>query len=234
MKPTLITVTKDRPKTFDLLQHWVERQDYKGEYTWLVVNDSPKDTYNYRLGQKVVRRKDDGKLPSICGNWIKACNHVDTDCVIVLEDDDYYHHSYVTQTLAALEDVVLFGWSHQLYYNVRYQTSRQLLNVSYAALAATAFKTSVLERMAHIAKKGDVYIDGLLWDGFMGKTKLLPPDYEGRPLTVGIKGMGEGDCYGRTHTDATFGRPDYNRQVLHKWLGNDANIYQNLMDELSE
>src|SRR4051812_30301814 len=93
----LVTTTRSRPSAFAILEHWVSRQTYYQEYTWLVVNDSPPEVqaqYQYNMDQVVIKRPYEPTpelgnvrvrwageptahplithMHSLCANWLEA------------------------------------------------------------------------------------------------------------------------------------------------------------------
>jgi hypothetical protein len=205
---------------------------------WVVVNDGT-EPYTYTHKQTVLNRNPGGDtLPSICENWLAAIPLIAGDKVIVAEDDDWIHPSYVETLSKLLDEVDLAGVREDLYWKLRVRKFVRPRNQNHASLGASAFRSGVLphvERCCTVHKS--VFIDMFLWaeltDPHYGKTAALLPNEaeDGRALHVGLKQMPGAAGLGIGHNDEGSDDPAF--RVLRKWIGpEDCATYRRLHREL--
>jgi hypothetical protein len=233
---SLVTTTRSRPVSFGLVEGWIARQTYKEPYQWLVVNDGPKP-YEYTMGQEVVARKPRRRMKtasgkwvdeiSVVANWLEAIPKIRGDKVIVVEDDDWLHPTYLETMDRALDEVDVAGISFDLYFKVQSRKYRRMGNAYHASLAATAFRSSVLpvvERCCRVlcAQNNSVFVDMYLWaeaEPMHGlRTRLIQNKAsDGRAYHVGLKQMPGAPGLGGGHSDD--GAPDPQMAMLVEWMG---------------
>lgn len=233
---SLVTTTRNRPLSFSIIEGYIRRQTFKEPYQWVVVNDG-REQYEYTMGQEVVLRKPrrkmktaDGKSVdeiSILANWLEAMPKIRGDKVIVVEDDDWLHPTYLETMNRALDEVDVAGISFDLYWKMRDKKYKRMGNAYHASLAATAFRSSVLpvikrccDTLCPINKS--VFIDMYLWaeaESLHGlKTKLIRNlASDGRAYHVGLKQMPGAPGLGFGHTDE--GANDPTMSMLTEWIG---------------
>jgi hypothetical protein len=221
---TLITPTRDRSRCFGLLESYIARQDYRGEYVWIVVNDGAEE-YTYNLGQVVIRRDPSSDtLPSICHNYLAALPHVQGDKVLAIEDDDFYGPNFLSVMCEALDRADLVGSVPAKYYNLISHRWQVMRNTQHASLAQTGFTKAVLPMFEFLAGMGDVYIDMLLWaHAQTEKVKTLLIENNG--LHIGMKGLWGTAGIGLGHNPAS-GTLDNGLRKLQEWLGPDWENYK--------
>lgn len=245
----IITVTRSRPAAFDQLRKFVKAQDLQ-DYEWLIVCDEGADDYHFPVTKgtarvKVVRR-DTGEdtLPSFNANWLAALDHVTDDKVVVLEDDDWYNRSYLTDMNKMLDQADLAGFDHNAYYYVLERKAQRRHNGGMSALATTGFRRSLVPQVRKLLESGSVHLDILLWREFTGR-KLLVDNFTGidsasgiqpkidedtgnivgeHPRHVGLKQPWHGGAAGLTQ-GGSHGGLDQTGKILRSWLGDDAAFY---------
>lgn len=247
MSLTVVTTTRQRPACFALLEKWMSRQTLKPE-KWLVINDSPQpDNYIYTQGQTVIVRKP-RRMPaqennrrfikgtsvekgnSLLLNWLKALPLIETEKIVVCEDDDWYHEDYLRQLSAMLDEASLVGVSGGLYYKLPIRKFIRLHNSTFAGLGATGLRRSLLGRVEHICNveckaNNNSFIDMYLWLTDVSKSLVVNKAPDGRAWHVGFKQMPGAKGLGIGH--ANDGSNDCNWQVLTQWVGReDAKVYR--------
>ena len=208
---SLITPTRNRAASFNLLQRWVDAQTFNGPYQWIVVNDGA-EPYDYRLGQEVFDRASDaeGSL-SQKRNLLHALPHVRGDKILILEDDDYYRPDYLARMDAMLDRYPLVGEGRAISYNVATRRHLAWPNDGHASLAQTGLRAEALWALAEACGGENPCIDLELWSRFRG----LKHVFTGAGLHVGIKGMpGEPGIY-VGHQDE--GASDDDLRVFRAW-----------------
>lgn len=249
---TLVTTTRNRPLSFSMVEGWIARQTYREPYQWFVVNDGD-EPYEYKAGQEVIQRKPrkkmktaSGKLVdeiSICANWLEAIPKIQGDKIIVVEDDDWLHPTYLEKMATALDEVDVAGISFDVYFKVQSRKYRRMGNAQHASLASTAFRASALPAVDRCCKvlcpaNNSVFIDMYLWaeaEPMHGlRTRLIPnraPD--GRAFHVGLKQMPGAVGLGNGHGDD--GASDPTMAMLIEWIGNeDARNLRNTLGDLCQ
>lgn len=239
MKTALITTTRNRSMCFSLLERWICAQTCPPDH-WLVINDG-EEKYAYTCGQEVIHRvpEPDEALPSICMNWLAALPKLKKwESIIVVEDDDWYHPTYLRKMKEGLESFDLVGLRQDLYFRFSQRAFKRMHNMEHASLSCTGFRRRVLPQIKRCCEMfKSVFIDMGLWaeagqeiSAVPKLTKALSPNLaeDKRAYHVGMKnmpgcrglGLGHGqDCLGWSR-DGAF-------QVLSSWIGaKDAKVYR--------
>lgn len=227
---TLITCTGDRPRSFRLLERWMERQTYGGPIQWLVVDDGQVPTVMHR-GQHHIRRKpsDGDALPSMNMNLLAALPHINRPNVLIIEDDDYYPDDYVRQMLEWLREHEIVGQSRGLHYHLEKKAWMQAREDDFASLCRTGMRTYLLEQLGCAAYVNDVAVDTRLWKN-TGAKKLLVPEPTVAARCVSIKGVPGRRGY--TWDKIRSWQSDRNGYKLREWIGEDAEHYERLHDPI--
>jgi len=195
MRTVLLTPTRDRPKSFALVERAIARQGVDID-AWFVVSDGTR--HEVTQGQRFIertRREVEGH--SLCCNLAKAiAAAVDagfdkpTDRFAVIEDDDYYGPEYLhTVTDALVNGVALAGIAPAHYYHLPSRTYRCMSNRAHASLGMSAFTTQAISYVLACCAGGSPAIDLSLWKNPMLCKQLLPAAAsDGKLLHVGFKG----------------------------------------------
>lgn len=168
---TVITCTGDRPEAFQLLQRWMFNQTTKPEQ-WIVVDDGkvplqPSSTFEY------YRREPTNKdyLHTLCLNLPVALDHVRCEKIIIMEDDDWYHPTYINYISSLLDKADLAGFSSLIFYYPAIHSYMEKPVVKQPALAQTAFRKIIIPTIKTICSRaateydlcGKGLIDEFLW-----------------------------------------------------------------------
>lgn len=234
-KITVITTSTGRPWCFTRLTEYMATQHLACR--WLVVGEDHSG-YNFDLARKiegvsleVIKRKPkkNEAIPSICLNWQTALKQVDaTECVIVMEDDDFYSPSYLRAMWAMSNSAPLLGLNNDVYYNVRSRRWQRMRNISHCSLAMTGFNAEVVPLLTEILKEPSPFIDLSLWDRWTG-AKHVEENNQDTPEHVGLKGCpGVAGC-GSFHGADLLMCNDASGKKLCDWIGKgNAGLYLNL------
>lgn len=232
---TVITLTGDRPIPFELCCHYMQRQTiYPTE--WIIVDDGAIPTQPPDLPfVKYIRRintEEKGKhtLPM---QMIEALQHVNTDKIIMFEDDDWYCADYFEQMLKLFEaypKATLIGQSKAVYYHIPFRKCFQLTNVDRASLCQSAFRSVLVPKIVHICKTLNTpFLDIVLWQtekgSKHGNKKYLLTDAS--PMCIGIKGLPgrSSSTIGHKGLHPKF-KPDPTYSKLREFIGNDVSLYE--------
>lgn len=222
---TIFTPTRHRPKTFALLERYVERQKGNIPWRWIVACDGGVDDYNFTMGQEVIVREHvEGWIHSLNANYL-ACSEAaeDAEKIICLEDDDWYHPEYFLHMDRWLDEFDLVGIARNRYYHVPNKAYCVMPNVLTSAMGTTGFTKKVIPSFQMQCLLGSPYVDWHLWGSYEGKKKLFP-DYNF--LQVGIKGSIEHGGIGIGHSLCE--PKDEDGSVFREWFGEDAAVYDEL------
>lgn len=251
MALTIVTTTRNRPLSFSLIESYIRRQTAQPDQ-WLVVNDGD-EPYEYTAGQEVILRKPKKKMKtaagkqvdeiSICANWLEAIPKIRGDKIIVVEDDDWLHPTYLAIMATALDEVDVAGISFDVYFKMQSRKYRRMGNAQHASLASTAFRSTALpavERCCNVLCPANrsVFIDMYLWAEAASmhglRTRLIPNRAaDGRAYHVGLKQMPGAAGLGGGHGDD--GANDPTMAMLIEWIGNeDARQLRNKLGELCQ
>lgn len=232
MGVSIITPTGDRPEALTLLAGYIQRQTYTDAVQWIVVDDGeypfcphgylarPIDCASFEL--TYVRRDEPNvKGGSLNRNMIRGLQVVKHEHVAIMEDDDWYHPTYLEVVSRRLQDVELFGESGSLYYNVQQRRWRKIPSTSHASLCQTSFRASLIPQIDQCCRVATPFIDLHVWKIPRVK-KRLQSFFN---MCVGIKGMPGRGGYGVGHRK-TFGTDsDGNLVKLASLIGRDVARY---------
>ncbi len=238
---TLVTITGDRQKAFNLCERWMAGQSRQG-WNWLVVDDGVEAT-NTTMGQHVIRLppKPDASQ-SFKQNLMVALNSAGTDKVLFIEDDDYYAPYHVELLNACLSHrVLMVGQSRARYYNAKHKLFKHMGGTQHSSLAhmglrGEAIRTIMLKVLTELPNP--TRVDMTMWtdDRIMDKHKLLLP----APIScVGIKGLPGRSGIGLGHRSrqellySQF-KPDDDYSKLYEWIGQDYVHYQEFYEEYDD
>ncbi len=233
---TLLTVTRNRPLCFSLLEKWIAQQTVKPD-KWLVVTDGCLG-YRFNQEQKVHQRKaKEGEL-SICHNWLRALEKMplETTKLIVAEDDDYYAPRYIEVMASMLDHCHIAGLKKDIYFRFDLRRFQRCHNQTHASLACTGFTNVadgfVKDCVSKALEKNSPFIDKELWETpFPGVRQLVDNGLLGKPLHVGFKGMPGEKGYGWGHE--LQGSTDRAFLALEDWIGQkDCKVYRDLWQEV--
>ena len=218
---SLITPTGGRPEAFALCEQWIGRQTFQ-DFEWVVVDDVDPATPT-TLGQTVVRpepRWEPGKNTQF-RNMLLGLEAARGNCVLIVEDDDWYALDYLEKMESLLSHHTLVGESTARYYHVGHRQWREYQNHSHASLCQTGFRREAFPAVAQICKD-ERWLDQAIWSDMKDVGFLVPGC-----RVVGMKGMPGRNGISTAHT-VTGGRKwqgDAGLDQLRRWIGEDYQYY---------
>jgi hypothetical protein len=237
---TLITPTGGRPKAFQLCRQFVERQTYRGDLQWIIVDDG---SMNSTIGTPKTFTSDflwhgwselsiypqprwQPGQNTQARNLLEAIPEVKFDKVLFFEDDDAYTSDYVEMMAALLDQHAIVGEIHAHYYHVPIKRWRVLQNEQHASLCQTGIRASLLPKLKTICEQpGPEFIDIQLWGGATGRRLVQSHNCIGMKGLPGREGIGIGH-----RPDNSFGwNVDSDLSVLRSWIGSDVELYREFM-----
>lgn len=220
---TLITPTGDRPSAFRLCERWMAQQDYTGPIQWIVIDDGKRPTEVTR-GQQYIRETPLDHH-SLCRNLRTAIPHIGGECVLIIEDDDYYHPHYISTMVGRLQNADLVGEVGAKYYYVRERKYFHFVNEhTHSSLCRTGMTRAVMDTLRQCSEGRNASVDLRLWKQWTGSRITWKDTDQTQSLCVGIKGM-----EGRTSPNWKVSRKskaDTDGATLRKWVGNDWTHYR--------
>ena len=183
---TLITPTGDRPLTFRLCEQWMSKQTRPYDQ-WIIVDDGVEQT-QFTMGQEYIRRERGAYDPphTLHLNLLEALPHIEYTNVFIIEDDDYYHPTYLAQYMEWLDHNHIVGQGEAIYYSVSTRTWKQHRNKTHCSLCQTAFHSINISILEDICKANAKMIDVTFWKLAAGRKKI---DTVKPKLCIGLKGM---------------------------------------------
>jgi len=248
---SVITPTGDRPECLALLGRWMAQQEFKGTIQWIIVDDGrvasahmadpfPSMEGRVFFPRQIIHRVI-FELPqdeiTLGRNLLSAFEVVDSERILIWEDDDYYAPDYIRRMTGFLDasGCSIVSFSPVRHYNVRFGRWKVHQN-SFGPLCFTAFRPSGIALLTEVIKStGGPFYDQPLWDRSFSDSQLWPgrgvssclstvPGVE--RLGVQIKGMPGRRPIGGMHTGAAMPVADRDIQKLIEWLGpTDAALY---------
>jgi len=229
---SVITPTGDRPEAFGLCCEYMKRQTTKPT-EWIIVDDGkiPTTPPNFDF-VKYYRREKANNEPehTLPIQLLHILDEVNTDRVIIMEDDDWYHPQYLEKMNALFsesEDYDLVGFGDAVYYHIPLKKYYYHNNKNRASWCQTGFRRSFSSEIARICEKHEPFIDLYAWKSKCKKNLKL----EKHQCCIGIKGLPgrEGTTMGWRRTHLFL--PDSDLHVLKKLIGNeDIKKYKKYFD----
>ena len=189
---TLITPTGDRHASFALLERWIARQTLSPVMQvmqWIVVDDGGTPT-PCTADQCYVRRARTASDPrhTLPCNLLAALPHVDSNFVLIIEDDEWYAPEYVSFMLQALQQSAdLVGLRRSHYWCLQRRAWLELVHPRHASLCRTGFTRCAFGDVERACAHMSAGIDLLLWRALWGpRAQLLD---EAGNLNVSIKNV---------------------------------------------
>lgn len=228
---SIITPTADRYFCIKRLAYYLTRQTFIGDIQWIVTDSGSISEFNsfevnFRTDYKYLGHI---KKPhkSFCKNMLDALSRVKYEKIIVMEDDDWYHPTYIETMWERLHKKDLIGEIPATYYHIKDQSYRILPNVDRASMCQMGFRSVVISILKHILEQQNAFVDIQLWRYY--SSKFRKELYNSR-LSIGIKGMPGNPGIGIGHRPTDVHRTkDKNFQKLEEWIGKeDTNFYRNI------
>lgn len=227
----LITMTGARPDQFELCARWMENQTYKGNVTWIIVDDAePRTTDCVPAGFNGWDIRKIYPTPSWvegqntqCRNLLAGLNELDkipdVEACLIIEDDDYYKPQYISEMVKRMGSYDVIGETHTIYYNVNNRTYVRNNNSYHASLFQVGFHPRVTELIKESCYiKTHDYIDLRIFQ--LVKNVGL---FRAGDLAIGMKGIP-----GRGGIDVGHvmqGIDDFEMKKLHEFVGKDFRTY---------
>lgn len=221
MRLSLLTCTGGRPEAFALCEKWMARQTVPW-HQWVVVDDCLPTTKT-TLGQQRVEPRPEWHLGQITlGRNLRAgLKAITGDCVVVVEDDDWYSPDYLEVMSRNLGVAPLVGEGFARYYNVRERQYLEIYNAKHASLAATAWRQELTPEIIKLIGGDEPFYDLTIWRKFDDFLLMLTKRY-----VVGIKGMPGRKGIGIGHVGGACRNLDHDLTKLREWIGDDAAHYE--------
>jgi glycosyltransferase involved in cell wall biosynthesis len=236
---SLITCTGGRPKALELLRQCVLGQWWYGPIQWIVVNDverdfelsfSKDDNSDQELFIEYVRPnpKWEPGQNTYRRNLKEALDKVKGQYIFFLEDDEYYHSSYLSFIMASFRnyDYPIVGLNHLLQYHLPTRTWLEKFRITWPALCATAIKASHLQHVYDaVEREGNT--DHMLYQIVQERGTAIHLAPNGG-LVVGLKGTPGRPGITPHHKTGYFNQ-DPTGAKLKQWIGSAAEDYLSLI-----
>ena len=225
-KITIITLTGDRNKTFELTRQYTLAQTIPPDQ-WIIVDDGFEPLPERLIeGADYIRRKPKkGEGFTLIQNMKLAVSQIKGDIILFFEDDDYYAPNYIETYCNYLKKYALVGEGCARYYHVPAQKYARLSNRNHASLAQTGFRKELLE-LFKSTLVGDPYVDLRFWKKASKYGCLFLDTEDKLKLHCSLKGLPGRKGIGIGH-NKNFRPyvPDKNYKMLKRWVGEDNAIH---------
>jgi len=220
----LITPTGARADQFNFCAKWMQRQNYPGEITWIIIDDChPRTTdavnENFKddwtiikiypiplwSGQNTQARNLSIGTKTLTANYKKE----EIEAIFIIEDDDYYKSNYLERMMFHLSGFQATGEKNTVYYNVAFRTYFIHPNTGHSSLFQTAFTIETLPIFEKCYNQR--FIDMSFWPKLTNVNQGIP----------GRRGIGSG------HTRLRNMPNDIDWNYLKSLIGEeDAGLYE--------
>ena len=204
------------------------------------IDDDLEDTFikewnnDRQIFIRRLRNEIESPQQSFINNLKEALKHTTEDpneVLFFIEDDDYYHPSYLPTMLERMQHNEIAGLAEARYYNLRSRAFTVFPHTIHASLSATALRGSRARSALNAAVlqcEGEklIHVDLRFYDHARAlriPTELLP---QLKTLQVGIKGMPGRKGLGIGHRPPPGWPIDgHNFDQLRSWLKEDICLY---------
>lgn len=231
----LITPTGARPLQIKLCGEFMKRQTYKGDVTWIIVDDCKKRTTDF-IGKDFIPNWDIVKMYPIpywkIGDNTQGRNMTlmtdyildnyrkkNIEAIYVIEDDDYYRPDYLVEMRKRIEGYDAAGETNTVYYNLRVRRWYEHANLTWSSLFQTVFTWKMIPLIQSLSK------ERLIDYAFFPKVENKNLFYMKRKLAIGMKGLPGRGGIGAGHEFIKHMIPDPEHKKLKQLLGKDYNFY---------
>jgi hypothetical protein len=222
----LLTTTGGRPFAWSLCQRMMEAQTFRGEVTWIIVDDcmsASQITISRSWSLEICRPRpfwSEGQNTQV-RNLRAGLAAVPPDGrVVIIEDDDWYAPEYLEAVHDWLLTHDLVGECQARYYNVATRRYGLCRNSEHASLCSTAVKGTGLLALRHVVANAADFVDVDLWETVRRSRSACAIALHQTDYVVGIKGLPGRHGIGIGHTPE-FGTQDPDGAVLRGWVGNE-------------
>jgi len=232
MDYTIITPTGDRQQAFDICYKYVKRQTIQPKQ-WIIIDDGEKPT-DVKGEPFYVRRNRQASDPqhTLPVQMQQALLMVQTEYVIIIEDDDWYAPDYCEKVLELFnrgKKISLVGQADTIYYNVK--TRRYFIhdNTLHTAWCQTAFKTAIIPSILQIChqciRSKFTYVDLRCWRNLRCNKYILKDQ---PPMNIGMKAMPGrgGSVSGHYNSHDKRFIDDKDMTQLKSWMAEDYKNYE--------
>jgi hypothetical protein len=168
---SVITCTSDRPECMALLKRWKDKQILQPTQ-WIVVDDG-KTPITPTRDMEYYRRNPtpNDYTHTLCLNLLLALTKVKCDKIMIMEDDDWYHATYLDTMSQLLDKAELVGFGNLIFYYPSIGKYMEKQTVKQPAFSQTAFRASIIPRLNSICESagkdyelaGKGLVDVKLW-----------------------------------------------------------------------
>ena len=240
----LITPTGYRAEQFRLYQQFMQRQTYKGDVVWVIVDDCLPLTTNsvgegfkdnwtiikvyptpiWRPGDNTQGRNIQYGIHTLLRNYKES----DIQAIFIIEDDDYYRPIYLESMITRFGNFDVIGERNTVYYNVFFRGYVTNDNVKHASLFQIAFTPKALPIFEQCY--GQKFIDYVFFS--MAQNVSL---FNAGNLAIGIKGIKGRPGIGAGHLRTMYTRQDRldtSMNWLHTQIGDDSKLYEKYYNDI--
>ena len=238
----LITPTGARIAQFQLCAKFMQRQTYKGEVTWIIVDDAYpvtteivgagfKDNWtiikvfpfpSWNNGENTQTRNISSGIDTLLENY----KMVEIEAVFMIEDDDYYRANYLERMMDRIQPFKVLGEMNTIYYNVYFRRFFINRNTSHVSLFQLAFKADMIPLFATCYNER--FIDFKFYEKLHAESYVRKGQvgfFNENNLAIGMKGMPGRGGIGAGHGRQMNMLLDQNMNYLTKLIQNDAQLY---------
>jgi hypothetical protein len=226
---TCLTITGDRPETFELCRMWMEHQTRKPDQ-WLVIDDGfIPISKKSQTGMEYIRRNpSEGEGHTLIANLTMALPYIKGDKILIVEDDDWYGPEYIRTMAYYLNTYDLVGEGAARYYFAPLMLFRRLHNANHASFCQTGFTRKILPILEKCLP-GNPYVDARLWEAVENNKHIFMDESDKLHLHCSLKGLkgrkGIGDGH-NANAGNIFYQVDNGLNQLIAWVGEEnARIY---------
>ena len=243
----LITPTGNRQAQFNLCAHFMRRQTYAGDVTWVIVDDcQPLTTEGVGVGFKdnwtIIKvhptpiwqgqNTQTRNLSAGIDAMLEYHKESEIEAIFMIEDDDYYRPQYLQRMMDQLKGFKVAGEINTIYYNVHYRNHFTNRNTSHVSLFQLAFKPEMIPIFKSCYNERFIdykFFEKLNAQGLMGGVNL----FNESNLAIGIKGMPGRAGIGAGHGRLMNMTPDPALIYLKSQIGEDAHLYEGYCNNIN-
>lgn len=227
---TLITPTGGREESLKRCIGYISRfvKPIDVPIQWIIVDDFIHDRiYDVQVNgirTEIVKPSHVWRhgINTQAQNLLAACNHVQYEHIIFIEDDDWYGPHHLMNIHHGLLTADIVGENPARYYHVPSRSYRVMQNTIHASLCQTGMRSSILDKFIYVCRNHMNLIDWNFWQTTNKYDFLQTKNCVGMKGLPGRPGIGVGHRPERNPHNWTI---DSDLSVLKEWIGEDVSLY---------
>jgi hypothetical protein len=169
--------------------------------------------------------------PSMLANMKALVDSVDTQYIVIIEDDDWYSAKYLAHMVKYLEfsGAYMMGIDPTVYYHIKTERRAILRSRKHCSMFTTVGRSYLIRNLVKLIPDEVDGVQSDMWMWRKAQEDHIPVVSTVVPLAVGIK-HGMGKCLGQGHNPNLSGYRADQKAEVRCIFGDDMQFYKKMRD----